>query len=192
MEDTQIIQLFFARSEEAIMALAEKYGTACQKLSFNILQDNRDAEECVNDTWLRAWNAMPPHRPRVLRMFFAKITRNISFSRFRRLAAKKRGGGTMEAVLDELAELLADTSDVQETLDAHELGETVRQFIRTLPDRERDVFLRRYFFTENIREIAGAYGITENNTAVILNRTRGKLRLHLIREGYLYESKRSV
>lgn len=135
---------------------------------------------------------MPPHRPRVLRMFFAKITRNISFSRFRRLAAKKRGGGTMEAVLDELAELLADTSDVQETLDAHELGETVRQFIRTLPDRERDVFLRRYFFTENIREIAGAYGITENNTVVILNRTRGKLRLHLIREGYLYESKRSV
>lgn len=192
MEDAAIVALYWERNQEAIECSREKYGAYCLTVSRNILDSREDAEECVNDTWLRAWNAMPPHRPRVLRMFFAKITRNISFSRFRRLAAKKRGGGTMEAVLDELAELLADTSDVQETLDAHELGETVRQFIRTLPDRERDVFLRRYFFTENIREIAGAYGITENNTAVILNRTRGKLRLHLIREGYLYESKRSV
>ena len=135
---------------------------------------------------------MPPHRPDVLRMFFAKITRSISFSRFRQSSAKKRGGGSMQAVLDELAEVIADPSDVEDALDAHELSETVRQFIRELPEREGDVFLRRYFFSESMEEIAGAYGITVNNTAVILSRTRKKLRLRLIREGYLYESERSV
>ena len=192
MEDAAIIALYWERNQDAIEQSRQKYGTYCLTVSRNILDSREDAEECVSDTWLRAWNAMPPHRPDVLRMFFAKITRSISFSRFRQSSAKKRGGGSMQAVLDELAEVIADPSDVEDALDAHELSETVRQFIRELPEREGDVFLRRYFFSESMEEIAGAYGITVNNTAVILSRTRKKLRLRLIREGYLYESERSV
>ena len=192
MEDAAIVALYWERNQDAIEQSRLKYGAYCMSVSRNILASPEDAEECVSDTWLCAWNAMPPQRPNALRMFFAKITRNLSFSRFRRLAAKKRGGGVMEAVLDELSEVLAGQTDVEETADAHALGETVRSFIRELPGRERDVFLRRYFFTESIREIAAAYGLTENHTSVILNRTRGKLRLRLIREGFLYENKRSV
>lgn len=161
-------------------------------ISRSILESREDAEECVSDTWLHAWNAMPPHKPNALRMFFAKLTRNISFSRFRRLNAQKRGGGRMDAVLDELAEVLADRSGVEDALDARELSETIRQFIRALPEREGDVFLRRYFFTETMEEIAGAYGITVNHAAVMLSRTRKKLRLCLMREGYLYETGGSV
>ncbi len=192
MEDAAIIALYWERNQDAIEQSRQKYGAYCLTVSRNILDSREDAEECVSDTWLRAWNAMPPHRPDVLRMFFAKITRSISFSRFRQFSAKKRGGGSTQAVLDELAEVIADPSDVEDALDAHELSETVRQFIRELPEREGDVFLRRYFFSESMEEIAGAYGITVNNTAVILSRTRKKLRLRLIREGYLYESERSV
>lgn len=186
MEDAAIVALYWERNQDAIEQSRLKYGAYCMAVSQNILGSPQDAEECVSDTWLRAWNAMPPHRPSALRMFLAKITRNLSFSRFRRLAAQKRGGGTIDAVLDELAGVIADQSSVDDAVDARALGETVRLFIRELPDRERDVFLRRYFFTESIREIAAAYGITENHTAVILNRTRGKLRLHLIREGFLH------
>ena len=192
MEDAAIIALYWERNQEAIEQSRQKYGAYCMTISRSILESREDAEECVSDTWLHAWNAMPPHKPNALRMFFAKLTRNISFSRFRRLNAQKRGGGRMEAVLDELAEVLADRSGVEDALDARELGETIRQFIRALPEREGDVFLRRYFFTETMEEIAGAYGITVNHAAVLLSRTRKKLRLCLMREGYLYETGESV
>ena len=120
-------------------------------------------------------------------MFFAKLIRRISFNRFKFLGAKKRGGGQIELVLDELNECISDTEDVEDEVITKELGECIRVFVRDLPVREGDIFTRRYFFTESIEQIAKRYSITTNNTMVILSRTRQKLKLHLIKEGYLYE-----
>ena len=187
MEDSRIIELYWKRSPDAIMHSKEKYGSYCFAVANHILGNTEDSEECVNDTWFHAWNAMPPHRPDSLRMFFAKITRRVSFDRFKLLSAKKRGGGEIAAVLDELADCIAAETDIEYELIAKELGESIRLFIRSLPARESDIFLRRYFFTEPIERIASRYGLTSNNTAVILSRTRSRLKDHLIKEGYLDE-----
>ena len=187
MEDSRIIELYWKRSSDAITQSKEKYGSYCFAVANNILGNTEGSEECVNDTWFHAWNAMPPHRPDSLRMFFAKITRRVSFDRFKLLSAKKRGGGEIAAVLDELAECIAAETDIENELIAKELGESIRLFVRSLPARESDIFLRRYFFTEPIERIASRYGLTSNNTAVILSRTRSRLKDHLIKEGYLDE-----
>ena len=187
MHGKRIVELYWARDAEAIVQSGRKYGAYCFSVAKNILDNHEDAEECVNDTWLDAWNAMPPHRPNVLRMFFVKITRRICLDRWRRRTAQKRGSGEVPAVLEELADCIADESDVEEELIAKELAECIRAFLRTLPARECDIFLRRYFFTEPIAEISAGYGITNNHTAVILSRTRNKLKTYLAGEGYFNE-----
>ena len=192
MEDSEIVALYWARQDEAITASSEKYGAYCYAVARNILEKAEDCEECVNDTWLHAWNAMPPHRPNVLRLFFAKLTRSVSFNRYKALSAEKRGGGETEAVLEELSECLADETDVEGEAIARELTATVQRFVDGLPQREADLFLRRYFFTEPIRKIAKRYQITENYTSVILNRVRKKLRQQLVKEGYFDGSKGSL
>ena len=187
MEDGQIVELYWQRDTAAIAATAGKYGPYCFAIARHILDSREDAEECVNDTWLNAWNAMPPQRPARLRLFLARITRNLSFSRFRAGTAKKRGGGEIVLVLDELAECLAGGGDTAAECEARELGRCIRDFVRALPEREGNVFVRRYFFTEPAAEIARRYGLTENHVLVLLSRTRKKLRAHLIREGYCHE-----
>ena len=141
MEDNRIVDLYWARNESAITETASKYGKYCYVIAYNILCNQEDADESVNDTYLGAWNAMPPHRPDSLRMFFAKITRRVSFDRFKLLSAKKRGGGEIAAVLDELAECIAAETDIENELIAKELGESIRLFVRSLPARESDIFL---------------------------------------------------
>lgn len=185
MEDRQIIDLYWARDPQAIAQSKEKYGAYCFRVADCVLGSREDAEECVNDTWFHAWNGMPPHRPNVLRMFLAKITRRVAFNRWKAESAQKRGGGQLTLVLDELAECLADETDVEDTVIAAELGDCIRRFVATLPTREGDVFARRYFFTESMEEIAGRYGLTVNHTMVLLSRTRKKLKAHLTKEGYL-------
>ncbi len=192
MEDQQIVALYWQRNPEAIGQSRQKYGAYCFSVANQILASPEDSEECVNDTWLNAWNGMPPHRPDVLRIFLAKITRRIAFNRFKSRTAQKRGGGEITAVLEELEECLAGGADVEEEVVAKELGECIRQFVRGLPAREGDVFSRRYFFTERIQDIAQAYGLTPNNIMVILSRVRKKLKTHLEKEGYLHESGRPV
>ena len=187
MEDDQIVALYWQKNADAIAETNGKYGAYCFAIADNILRSKEDAEECVNDTWLHAWNAMPPQRPRRLKLFLAKITRNLSFNRFHAGTAQKRGGGEMELVLDELAECIAAESDVESAYEAKELGQSVNRFIRTLPERHGNVFVRRYFFTESAAVIAKRYGLTENNVMVILSRTRKKLKAHLIKEGYFSE-----
>lgn len=187
MQDKRIIELYWARDTEAIVQSGRKYGSYCFSVAKNILENHEDAEECVNDTWFDAWNAMPPHRPKVLRMFFAKITRRISLDRWRRRMSQKRGSGETPAVLEELAECIAGESDLEEEIIANELAECIRVFLRMLPARDCDVFLRRYFFTESISEISAGYGLTNNHTSVILNRTRNKLKTYLAGEGYFNE-----
>lgn len=185
MEDNQIVELYWQKNTDAISETANKYGTYCFTVADNILHNCEDSEECVNDTWLHVWNAIPPQKPNVLRMFLAKITRNLSFNRFNAKNAEKRGGGEIILVLDELAECLANETDVEAAYERRELEQCIRYFVRALPEREGNVFVRRYFFTETVAEIAKRYGLTENNVMVILSRTRKKLKAELKKEGYL-------
>ena len=185
MEDRQIVDLYWQRSSEAIVQSQQKYGAYCYAVSHSILQNREDAQECVNDTWLQAWNAIPPQRPVCLSAFLAKITRNLSFNRWNSRSAEKRGGGELPLVLEELAECVAAPSDVEQEYNARELEQAVSHFLRGLPAREANVFLRRCFFTEPLPDIARRYGLSENHVSVLLSRTRKKLRNFLAKEGFL-------
>ena len=184
LEDNQIVELYWQKNADAISETAGKYGAYCFAIAENILHNTEDSEECVNDTWLHAWNAIPPQKPNVLRMFLAKITRNLAFNRFNVRNAEKRGGGEVALVLDELGECLGG-ADAEAAYEAKELRQCIRRFVRALPEREGNVLVRRYFFAESVAGIAKRYGLSENNVMVILSRTRGKLKAHLLKEGYL-------
>lgn len=184
MDDSQIIELYWQKNADAITETAGKYGAYCFAIAENILHNTEDSEECVNDTWLHAWNAIPPQRPKVLRLFLAKITRNLSLDRLGVRNAEKRGGGEVDLVLDELVECVRGGTDTETAYEINELRQCIRHFVRALPEREGNVLVRRYFFAEPVADIAKRYGLTENNVAVLLSRTRKKLRAHLLKEGY--------
>ncbi|MBR5741205.1 MAG: sigma-70 family RNA polymerase sigma factor [Firmicutes bacterium] len=185
MEDRAIVDLYWQRSESAVPETVAKYGPYCRAIAERILGNREDVEECLNDTWLAAWNAIPPERPVLLRPYLAKIARNLAFDCYRARTAEKRGGGETPLVLDELAECLADGTDTEKAFEAEELGRAVRAFTRDLPEREGNVFLRRYFFNESAAEIANRYGLTETNVRVLLSRTRKKLKARLTEEGFV-------
>lgn len=187
MEDSKIIELYFARNEAAIAETDKKYGPYCHAIAYRILQNLSDSEECVNDTWLRAWNAMPPQRPGVLRQFLAKITRNLSLDRWRGANAEKRGGGETVLALEELGECISAGGDPATQLELAELKAAIAGFLKSLPERERSIFLRRYFYLEKPEQIAKAYLLKKANVRLILSRTRQKLREYLEKEGLLHE-----
>ncbi|MCD7842225.1 MAG: sigma-70 family RNA polymerase sigma factor, partial [Lachnospiraceae bacterium] len=175
---------YWDRNERAIQETDRKYGSYCHTIAYNILENKEDSEECVNDTWLRAWNTMPPQRPNYLRLFLGKITRNLSLDIWKGKQAQKRGGGELSLALDELSECVADTKDVEDALQAKELQETIERFLHTLPKRERELFLQRYFYMRSAKELAAHYGMKENHVAVLLSRTRKKLAAQLVKEGW--------
>lgn len=181
MEDLEIIELYWRHSERAIAESDAKYGAYCKKIAENILGSPEDAAECLNDAWLRTWNAIPPERPESLKMFLAKIVRNLAVDRARKNAAQKRGGGELDAILEEFSGCVPD---VQEQFEARELQESINRFVRTLPRREGDLLIRRYFFAERLDDIAARYHMTSNAVSVSLNRTRKKLASYLKKEGY--------
>jgi len=185
MEDSRIVALYWQRNPDAIKETENKYGAYCFFIADNILHSKEDAEECVNDTWLKTWDAIPPQSPNKLQLFLAKITRNLSFNRYKARTAEKRGGGEVSLVLDELSECVVGDPTVEQVYAAKELSECIRLFVRALPERDGNVFVRRYFFTESVSEIAKKYALTENHVMVILSRTRKKLKKHLIKEGFL-------
>lgn len=184
MEDHAIVDLYWARDPEAIRRTGEKYGNYCRAIARNILPDRRDAEECVNDAWLGAWNAMPEARPRLLAPFLGKITRNLALDRWRAGHTEKRGGGELPLVLEELAECVSP-ADTLQAVEAAELEAAVNRFLRALPERECNVFLRRYWFSEPMADIARRYGMREATVRTSLFRSREKLRHHLEKEGLL-------
>lgn len=184
MLDEKIVELYWNRDENAISATAEKYGGYCSSIAGNILHSVEDCEECVNDTWLRTWYAIPPQRPRNLRMFLAKITRNLAFDRYKAQTADKRSG-EITVILDELAECITTGVTAEDHVIANALKDTVNRFVRKLPLREGNVFVRRYFFGETAEDIGNRYGLSAGNVMVILSRTRQKLRIHLKKEGFL-------
>lgn len=185
MKDEQIINLYWQRNEKAILETNRKYGAYCHTVAYHILHSQEDSEECVNDTWLRAWNGIPPNRPVRLQMFLAKITRNLALDKLRTQTARKRGNGEIEMLLDELSECISAADDVENQLLAKELEKVINRFVHKLPERECNLFVRRYFFAEPVEEIAKKYGLSANNVMVILSRTRKKLKIHLKMEGYV-------
>ena len=187
MEDSRIIELYWQRSENAITETDKKYGAYCSTVAYNILQNREDAEECVNDTWLGAWGAIPPNRPSILRVFLAKITRNLSVNRLEKKLAEKRGGTAEFVVLDELEECIGGQTDIEGVVEAKELESMIRHFVRNLPERDGNLFVRRYFFSDSIATISKRYCISENHVMVILSRTRKKLRKELTKEGFICE-----
>ena len=184
MEDGRIVELYWARDQGALSTTAEKYGAYCGTIAGNILGSAEDAEECVNDTWLRAWNAMPPERPRVLSACLGRITRNLSLSRLAKLRAEKRGGGQAEAAIDELGDLVSDRDTPEAALDRRELVRAIDGFLGTLPRNRRELFLRRYWYFDSIPALASRFGMTENNVSVTLSRLRHALRDYLTERGF--------
>ncbi len=186
MDDAQIIELFFARSEDAIAAVSDRYGGYCHAVAIRIVPTPEDAEECVSETWLRAWNAIPPQRPQVLRLFLGRITRNVSLNRLAAETAAKRGGAAKlpaASALEELEEVVG-TDAVEEAADAAELERCIAAFLAAQKPQNRKVFLRRYYYFDTTAEIARRCGLREANVLVILSRTRAALRTYLEKEGY--------
>ena len=184
MEDSAIVQLYFDRSENAILETDKKYGPYCYTIAHNILANKEDAEESVSDTYLAAWNAMPPRRPSILSTFLGKITRRLSIDRWRIRTAYKRGGGELPLALDELSECVSGGETPEQTLMRRQLALRFNQFLQGLPETERSVFLCRYWYVDSIAQIAAQFGFTENKVTSMLHRTRAKLRTMLQKEGW--------
>ena len=184
MDDAKIIQLYWDRDELAIPVTANKYGNYCTSIAKNILGNNEDAEECVNDTYMNAWNSMPPHRPSILSTFLGKIVRNLSIKRYKHNTADKRGGGQATVVLDEIAELVSDTDSVEQEIDRKELVKAIDSFLERLPNDKKNIFVCRYWYFDSISDIANRFGMTENNVSVTLNRLRLKLHNYLLERDF--------
>ena len=182
MDDKEIITLFESRNENAIEETAKKYGAYCHAIANGILANEQDAEECVSDTWLRAWNSIPPQKPNSLKLFLAKITRNVSFNRYREQTREKRGGGEIALVLDELDEVIGDSYDMETVFWQKEIRSALNRFLREIPERDADVFIRRYFYVESTERIAKRYWMRESNVRLILSRTRQRLKEFLKKE----------
>lgn len=185
MDDKNIVDLFWQRSEKAIVETDSKYGGYCFSIAYNVLANNEDAEESVSDTYMAAWNKLPPHRPSILATFLGKITLNISISRWRSRSAYKRGGGEIVLALEELDNCVDGTQDIEASSDARELSACLNRFLDSLPKAERDIFLRRYWFFDPIAAIAESYGFTQSKVTSMLHRMRGKLRKQLEKEGFV-------
>lgn len=186
MEDTQIIDLYWQRSEQAIAETDGKYGGYCYSIAYNILTNNEDAEESVSDTYMAAWNTMPPRKPAILATFLGKITRRLSIDRWRERHSSKRGGGELPLALDELEDCVAGRETVELTYERKRFARAFNGFLDALPETERRVFLCRYWYLDPIGQIAAKFGFTESKVASMLHRTRKKLRATLEQEG-LYE-----
>lgn len=185
MEDQAILQLYFDRSEAAIVQTDAKYGAYCYSIAYHILSNREDSEESVSDAYFAAWNAIPPRKPSVFSTFLGRITRNISINRWNARTAAKRGGGEMDLALEELSECIAGGTDAEEAYAHKETVRAFRAFLDTLPDTERRVFLRRYWYLDSTQEICQRFGFSESKVKSMLYRIRKRLHAALEKEGLL-------
>lgn len=186
MSDEQIITLYWERSESAIVETAAVYGRYCHKIAMNILAKNEDADECVNDTYARAWSAIPPERPNKLSAFLGRITRNLALHVWEKRQAERRGGGQFDIVLSELEELLSDGgSNVERQIEAASITEALNRFLSEQSDANRRLFVRRYWHTDRLEEIAADLGMSVSKAKSILFRMRKNLKIHLEQEGII-------
>ena len=180
MEDRKIVDMLFERQESAIDEIDKKYRKYCYVISYGILNSQEDAEECVNDTYSRVWESIPPNRPESLSAFIGRITRNLSLDRYDKARAKKRFSG-VELIYEELEEIVSDGSSSQ--MESFILRDAINSFLAGLPKRNRIIFVRRYWYLSQISEIAEDMGLSESNVKAVLSRTRQKLKSHLEKEG---------
>ena len=179
MTDQELVNLYWQRAESAIPETEAVYGSYCHTIAYNLLRNREDAEESVNDTWLAAWNAMPPARPGSLRAFLGKLTRNISVTRLRRRGSLKRGGGVVSVALEELSECLPGGFDLERFVETRELRRCIDRFLAKLPERERAIFVGRYFYVLTVEELAERLRMKSATVKTVLYRTREKLRKEL-------------
>jgi len=181
MDDQQILEYFFRRDEHALTQTEQKYGKLCHSVAMNILGNREDSEECVNDTYLQAWNTIPPERPTLLGAYLCRITRNLAINRYRADRRDKRGGGQTALALEELSECVSDGA--ASLSDEVALRQAINAFLHALPDPARTVFVQRYWYVRPVADIAEELGMNESRVKMILHRTRNRLREHLSKEG---------
>lgn len=184
MDDQMIVALYFDRDQKAIEETNKKYGRYCHTIAYNILSNNEDAEECVSDTWLRAWNAIPPQRPNKLSIWLGKITRNLSLTRLEFYSRKKRGGGQRETVFSELEDCIGGNDTPEDMIITQELAAAISDYVRTLPQESRIAFIGRYYYFHKVRDISKHLGIRESKTNTLLYRARIGLKLYLLEKGF--------
>lgn len=183
MQDNEIVDLYWARNEDAISQTDKKYGSYCRKIAMNIVQSTEDSEECVNDTYMSAWDSMPEERPNLLAPFLAAITRNHALDIYRKAHSQKRGAGEVPLALDELTDV-AGSSSTEAEADLSILTQHINSFLESLEPAGRKVFVRRYFYVDSLADIANAYSMSESGVKSLLFRQRQKLKEFLEREGY--------
>ena len=184
LEDSKIIALFFARAEQAIRELDSKYGSTVKKTAANILSDRLDVEECVSDTYLRVWNSIPPHAPNPLLAYVCAIARNLAINRYHANHAEKRKGN-YDLILDEMQECLPSRVNIETEYDAKELSTAINRFLAALKQEDRFLFVRRYWYADSVSDLAALTGGSANRISVRLFRLREKLRITLLKEGFL-------
>ena len=184
MHDEQIVALYWDRKEDAIRQTQQKYGTYLSKIAYNILSDFEDSEECVNDTYLKAWNSMPTHRPSVLSTYFGKIARQLSIDMFRKRNSVKRYASEYAISLEELGDTFSDGTTPEQALDAKLLDEAINSFLRALSDDARNTFIGRYYFVDPLKDVAAYCGMSEAKAKSMLYRTRQSLKAYLVKEGF--------
>ncbi len=184
MKDSEIVNLYWKRNEEAIRQTQQKYGAYLSKVAYNILSDFEDSKECVNDTYLAAWKSMPPHRPNVLSTYLGKITRQLSIDVFRKKKSAKRYASEYAISLDELGDTFSDSTTPENVFDGKMLDAAINRFICALPDDVQRAFVGRYFFLDSIKDIAGYCGMKEGKLKSLLYRTRKQLKSYLVKEGF--------
>lgn len=182
-DDVQIVNLIFERQESGLIRMEEKYKNYCYSIANRILYDNEDAEECVNDAWLKTWNSIPPNRPGNLAGYLAKIVRNLALNCYEKKNAKKRGGGQVEMSLDELSECVAGTDRVEDNIEKRELVSVISEFLKNRDEKKRVIFIQRYFYMEELPNIAERMNMKESSVRSILSRMRKDLRKYLEEEG---------
>lgn len=182
MDDDKILKLYFDRDESAIDESIEKYGALCSSIAYGILKNREDAEECVNDTFMKVWQTVPPKKPENLSAFCAKISRNLAIDKYRKDTSKKRSGSQYDIAIEELGECIG-ASEVEELFDEAVVTNAINSFLGTLSAKKCRVFMRRYFFFDNIKDISERYGLSTSSVKMILKRTREGLKEFLEKEG---------
>ena len=190
MEDNCIVDLYWARNESAIEETKIKYGRYCYTIAYNVLGNKEDADESVNDTYLVAWNSIPPNKPKPLAAYLGKLARNISLKKWRDKTRVKRGGGQADVTLSELGECITDGSSIEEKMEEKELAAIVNDFVKNLPDEERRIFVRRYWYMDSVEDIAKRFDCGKSKIKMKLLRTRNKLSERLKKEGLTYEGRK--
>ena len=183
LSDKEIIELFFQRNERAIREMSDKYSAYCTAIAENILDSYEDCQECVNDTWHNAWNAIPPKRPERLKSFLGRITRNLSYNKLKSLIASKRGGGKITLCLEELEECVPTKRSIEQIITDKELEAALNHFLKTLSETDCDIFVSRYWYSNPLAKISKMFSMKDNTVKQSLYRSRQKLKTYFEKEG---------